>query len=264
MKYETVILRKETGIATILLNRPEKRNALSSKMFQELIAAITDVANDSSIRVVVIAGMGKAFCAGGDLDLEQNPFLSLGDPNKIRARCRELHQLILMMRNLEKPIIASVNGAAVGAGCDLALACDIRVAADTASFGEVYARVGAVPDTGGTYLLPRLVGLGKACELILTGDVIDATEAYRIGLVNKVVPLNELEGATRELARKLANGAAVATGLAKTLIHNSWNLDLATALEQVASAIALCFQTKDLKEAISAFEEKRVPVFKGE
>jgi 2-(1,2-epoxy-1,2-dihydrophenyl)acetyl-CoA isomerase len=144
------------------------------------------------------------------------------------------------------------------------MACDIRIAADTASFGEVYARIGALPDSGGTYFLPRLVGLGKACELIFTGDVIDAMEAKRIGLVNKVVPLDKLEETTGRLAIKLAGGPSVAIGLAKTLIYNGLSLDLATAMEQVASAIAVCFQTKDLKEGLLAYQEKRRPLFKGE
>lgn len=262
--YETIILKKENGIATIILNRPEKRNALNLKIFQELTAVMGELATDTTARVIVITGMGKAFCAGGDLDLDENPVFSLKTAEKVRSRFRELHQLLLAMRRLEKPLIASINGPAMGAGMDLALACDIRIAAETAFFSEAYAKIGALPDTGGTYFLPRVVGVAKACELIFTGDTIDGKEAERIGLVSKVVPLDKLEETTMELATKLAKGPTAAIGLAKSLIYNGLNSDLSTALDEMASSITICFQTKDLQEGLAAFQEKRSPVFTGE
>ena len=262
--YETILFKKEDGVATILLNRPEKLNSLSFKMFHELMRVMDELATDTTAKAVVITGVGRAFCAGGDLALEENPVFYLKDTDKIRARFRELHQLPLAMRRLEKPIIAAVNGVAMGAGCDLALTCDICIAAETASFSEVYTKVGAFPDMGGTYLLPRIVGVQKACELIFTGDTIDAREAERIGLVNRVVPLDKLEEVTKELAMKLARGPSIAIGLAKSSIYNGLSLDLPSAMEQLASNLAICFQTKDLQAGLAAFYEKRAPVFTGE
>lgn len=262
--YETILLTKEDGIATVYLNRPEKLNAVDSTVVRELGQALREIASDTTVRVVIITGKGRAFCAGGDLDWVLSEVVTKEDASQLRPFFRELHDVIVFMRRLEKPIIAAVNGPAVGAGADLAMACDIRIAADTASFGEVYARIGVLPDTGGTYFLPRLVGVGKACELIFTGDIIDAKEAERIRLVNKVVPLDKLEKTTKELATRLANGPTIAIGLAKTLIYRGLTLDLDTALDEVVNAVAICFKTKDLKEGTSAFLEKRKPVFTGE
>jgi 2-(1,2-epoxy-1,2-dihydrophenyl)acetyl-CoA isomerase len=262
--YKTILLKREKGIITVTLNRPEKRNALNFKSFQELEEVINEVAADSTAKVIIITGRGKSFCAGGDVRDVENRLISTRDINKIRAEFIKVHRTVLAMRRLEKPIIAAVNGEAVGAGCDLALACDMRIAADTASFGEVYIKVGGLPDMGGTYFLPRIVGLSKAFELIFTGKIIDAHEAEQIGLINKVVPLEKLEEVAMELAVKLATGPSIAIGLAKSLIYGGLNLDLQTALDQVASGIAMCLLTKDSEEGIAAFNEKRIAVFEGE
>ena len=264
INYETILLKKEDGIATILLNRPEKLNALNTKMINELIGVLGELATDTTAKVVIITGMGKAFCAGGDLNLEENPVIGLKDPVKLRNQFHEIHKLPLIMRKMEKPIIAAVNGAAMGGGCDLALACDIRIASETASFSEVYAKVGVFPDMGGTYFLPRIVGSEKACELIFTGDTIDAREAERIGLVNRVVPSDKFEEATKELAMKIARGPSTAIGLAKTLIYNGLISDMPSAMEELASNLTICFRTKDLEEGLAAFHERRAPVFTGE
>jgi 2-(1,2-epoxy-1,2-dihydrophenyl)acetyl-CoA isomerase len=171
MGYQTLILTRENGIATITLNRPEVLNALNKKLSEELGTTIEEVAKDVAVRVMVITGAGRGFCAGGDLkDLPLTP----GNPIASKETLEGWHKVLLGLRCLEKPVIAAVNGTAMGAGMDLALMCDIRIASENARFGEAYVRIGGVPDSGGTYLLPRLVGTAKACELLLTGDIIDA------------------------------------------------------------------------------------------
>jgi 2-(1,2-epoxy-1,2-dihydrophenyl)acetyl-CoA isomerase len=260
MGYQTLILEKENGIATITLNRPEVLNALNMKLTEELGLAIEDIEKDDTARVLVITGAGRAFCAGGDLkDFPLNP----GDMVASTEALEKWHSVLLSMRRLEKPVIASVNGVAVGGGFDLALMCDMRIASENARFGEVYVRIGATSDSGGTYLLPYLVGTAKACELLFTGDIIDANEAERIGLVNKVVPAAKLESTTKELAAKLANGPPRAMGMMKTAIYMSLTQDIESALRYVVYMTCLCLQTEDAREGIAAFAEKRQPVFRG-
>ncbi len=262
MSYESIILEKEEGIATIALNRPERRNALIMKSREELLKAIEDVNKDEKVKVLVITGVGKAFCAGTDVEDISSVFGFSSVEFRERLR-RGTNKVILELRGLEKPTIASVNGVAVGAGLNLALACDIRIASEKARFGGLFMRMGVIPDWGGTYFLPRLVGSAKACELIFTGDIIDAKEAERIGLVNKVVPAGELETATKQLAGKLAKGPSIAMGMAKMAIYRGLEWDLASQLEFEAYALSLCAQTQDHKEAVKAFFEKREPIFTG-
>jgi 2-(1,2-epoxy-1,2-dihydrophenyl)acetyl-CoA isomerase len=260
MDYETLVLTKENGVATIILNRPEVLNALNAKLSKELELAIEEVRKDNAARVLVITGRGRAFCAGGDMkDLPLSP----GDVVTTTAALEQLHRVLLSMRRLEKPVIASVNGVAVGGGFDLALMCDIRIASENAKFGEAYVRVGGFPDSGGTYLLPHLIGTAKACELLFTGDMIDAREAERIGLVNKVVPADKLDSVTKELAARLAKGPPIAIGMMKTAIYRSFTQDIESALRYVAYMTGLCLQTEDAKEGIAAFAEKRPPIFRG-
>ena len=260
-EYETILVKKEEGIATITLNRPEQGNAFTLTMFRELRHAIEDTAQDDTVRVVILTGAGRMFCSGGDL--KDNPVLSLKHPAKQRARFREeIHKTYLSLIELEKPTIAAVNGTAVTAGCDLALLCDIRIASEKARFGESYVNIGVMPDSGGTWLLPRLVGISKACELIFTGDIIDAREAERIGLVSKVVPAEELEREAKALAAKIAKGPPIALGLSKSAIYKGLTMDFATALESVACGISICLQSEDFQEGIKAFSEKRKPQFK--
>ncbi len=262
-EYETILVKKEESIATVILNRPEQGNALTPKMFKELTDAFEDIAGDNNVRVVILTGAGRNFCAGGDAR-EMVPILAQLPPGKKRSTFRELiHKPYIAMRELEKPIIAAVNGAAVGAGCDVAMLCDIRIASENARFGEIYLNFGAMPDSGGTWLLPRLVGVGKACELIFTGDIINANEAYRIGLVNKVVPAEELEKEVKALATKIAQGPPIANALAKSAIYKGLTLDLVTAFDSIACGIDICMQSEDFQEAIKAFAEKRKPQFKG-
>ncbi len=259
MDYETIILKKEEGVATIILNRPDRRNAITSTMSAELLKATEELGWDDAVKVVVITGAGPAFCAGGDLESLLN-----ATPLEIAEVIRKGGtRIVLNLRKMLKPVIVSVNGAAVGAGCNLALAGDIIIASENARFGEVFVNIGAHPDWGGTYFLPRLVGVAKACELFFTGKTLDAKEAERIGLVNEVVPADLLETRTQELALSLARGPSVAIGLIKNSIYQGMETDLASALENEAKAQALCFLTDDLKEGLKSFSEKRPPVFTG-
>jgi enoyl-CoA hydratase/carnithine racemase len=260
MAYETLILTVANGIATVTLNRPDVLNALNTKASDELGLAIEEAGKDPAVRVLVITGAGRGFCAGGDLkDLPLSP----GEPMKSRATLEKWHKILLEIRRLEKPVIAAINGVAMGGGLDLALMCDIRIASENARFGESYVRIGGVPDSGGTYLLPRLIGTARAFELLLTGDIIDAKEAGRIGLVNKVVPADKLESTTRELAAKLAGGPPIAMGLIKKSIYMSESQDPEAALCYIALMTSLNMETQDAKEGVAAFAEKRPPVYKG-
>lgn len=262
VKYSTIVVKKEELITTVILNRANKGNALTHTMFLELNNAIEAIAEDDATRVVVITGAGRFFCTGGDLS--DNPLLPLKRPEKQRDRLkRVIHRAYLGLMNLEKPIIGAINGPALGAGCDLALLCDIRIASEKAQFGEVYVKVGAIPDSGGTWLLPRLVGISKACELIFSGDIIDAKEAERIGLVNKVVPHEDLEREVKSLASKISAVSPIAISIAKSAIYGGLNLDFAAALGSIADGMSICLQTDDLHEGFKAFQEKRKPRFKG-
>jgi len=210
MEYKDLIFEKQDGIATVILNRPERLNALSADMQDGLVSVIQEIQMDPEIKVMVLTGAGRGFCSGGDVRRMGETQSSGQDrhPFDLREGYRfGIQRIPRAMSKLDKPTIAAVNGAAVGAGCDLALMCDIRIASDAARFGETYVRVGLNPGNGGTYFLPRIVGIQKACELLFTGDIIDAQEALRIGLVSKVVPAEELMTVTRELALKIAKGA---------------------------------------------------------
>ena len=260
MNYNTIIVEKEEGVATVTLNRPDKLNALTPKMLEELEAATEELAHDNDVKVVVITGAGRAFCAGADLD---HPIFNMTEPADVKEVMQKFHQIPLNIRKIPKPVIASVNGAAVGAGCNYALACDIVIASETARLGEVFVNIGLHPDCGGTYHLPRLVGTAKACELLFTGKIIDAKEAERIGLVNQVVAADQLETVTKELALSLAKGPFLAISMMKTSIYQGLEMDLASVLEREAATQSICILTDDCKEGISAFKEKRKPIFKG-
>ncbi|HEY41401.1 MAG TPA: enoyl-CoA hydratase/isomerase family protein, partial [Dehalococcoidia bacterium] len=215
MDYQDIIYAEEGGIATMTLNRPDEMNALSPSMRESMYQVIENISKDKTVRVLIITGAGRAFCSGADvksLAANANRPISQERPSRTGSGRVSVH---VLMQKCEKPIIAAVNGVAAGAGLDLAMACDIRIASDSARFTEVYIRRGLLPVEGGIHLLPRLVGIDKACELIWTGDMIDAREAERIGLVTMVVPHDELEIATRELAEKLAKAAPLAIQRAK-------------------------------------------------
>jgi 2-(1,2-epoxy-1,2-dihydrophenyl)acetyl-CoA isomerase len=227
MEYQTLILKRENGIGTIILNRPEVLNAFNAKQSTEFGLAIEEVSKDDTIKVLIITGSGRAFCAGGDLkDLPFNP----KDTLSIMEALESWHRVLLSLRQLEKPVIASINGPAAGGGFDLALMCDIRIASEDAKLVEAYINIGGTPDSGGTYTLPHLIGTAKACEILFTGDAISAREAERIGLVNKVVPANELENATQDLAARLTKKSPRALGLIKRAIYQSFTQDIEAAL----------------------------------
>lgn len=260
MEYQDIIYTKERGVARITLNRPDRRNAFSPAMTESLCRAFEDSARDDEVRVLVITGAGTSFCSGADVKAMAESF---DNPEKKEGRLPGDMKLPVMMQNFDKPIIAAVNGVAVGGGLDFACACDIRIASDKARFAEVFVRRGMMPAMGGTYYLTRLVGIDKACLLIWTGDMIDAKEAERIGLVTMVVPHEELELATMELAEKLAKGPPLAIRDAKRAIYKGLDMDLETTLKYIEPLVKECQESEDHKEGARAFVEKREPVFRG-
>ncbi len=271
---EHLLFDVQEGIATITLNRPEARNAFSIEMIERWVRALEECRDREDIRVVVLTANGKAFCAGGDVKAmrEGRGFLERGEAtldthSTALARKNSLWKLIqrvpLTLQQVDKPVIAAVNGDAIGAGCDMALMADMRVAADTARFAEAYVKLGIVPGDGGAYYLPRLVGMPKALELLLTGDMIDAEEALRIGMVNRVVPAEQLLEETYRLARKIAAQPPVAVQLIKRAAYQSATADLRTALDLVSSHMAIVTETEDYREAVLALLEKRQGLYKG-
>ncbi|RPJ00129.1 MAG: enoyl-CoA hydratase [Deltaproteobacteria bacterium] len=262
MNWEFVLLEREEKVATLTLNRPDKLNAFGGNMRQEILEALEVASQDKEIRAIVITGAGKAFCAGGDV----NEFVAETSqimPKNATSERPTMSKIVALINQVEKPVIASVNGVAAGGGCNLALACDIRIASDRARFSEVFTKRGVHPDWGGIYFLPRLVGYAKAAELIFTGDIISAQEAFRIGLVNRVVPHDELSLATRELAQKIVRNAPLPIALAKRGLQNFYKMDLSQALDYEAYTIGICVNTEDRKEGFRSFLEKREPRFVG-
>lgn len=260
---ETVLhIRRQESIATLVLNRPERLNALNVELCSQLARALKQLAEDAGVRVVVLTGAGRGFCAGGDL----REILELRQ-NGAAARLRELieagKEAVLTIRRMPKPVVAAVNGPAAGAGLNLALACDLRLASDQASLAESFARVGLHPDFGGTYFLPRLAGVAHAAEMIYLGEAIDARAAERLGLVNRVVPHDRLEEETRMLAGKLAAAPPLAMELAKQALFQRLEPDLEAMLDYEIAAQEKCFASADALEGLNAFREKRPPVFRG-
>ncbi len=262
MSYSDILYGVEDQIATITFNRPERMNAMGGALVEETVEALLAAQADNDVRVIIITGAGgRAFSAGGDLQRIAGSYELTA--NERRQGLQRTQQLIHTIRRVEKPVIAAVNGAAAGGGCDIALACDIRIASDKARFGEVFARIGLFPGTGGTYLLPRVVGIAKALELIWTADMIDAQEAERIGLVSRVVPDDDLMSEARGLATRLAQGPPLAIALAKSAVYHGLDLDIHSALEYAATAESITLTSEDHREGLQAFREKRQPIFRA-
>ena len=270
MEYQTIILEKKNNITTLTLNRPEKLNALSPQMMDELVDAFHSINQDDETMVLVITGAGRGFCSGADLSAragnqgtssvgEEIPEREIDDMT-LKGFPREAP---LALVGMKKPVIAAINGVAVGGGCTLTLACDIRIASEAARFSIPLTRVSFTLELGSSYFLSRVVGIGKACELVFTGRMIDATEAREIGLVNQVVPHDELLETTYEMASDIIKAAPLATRISKVGLYQGMNADLKTQLRWEALALGYLRGTEDAKEAARAFMEKRDPIFRG-
>ncbi len=258
MAYETILLERKGAVAVIWLNRPEKLNAMNARLKEEVAHALGELEKDETARVVVITGVGdKAFVAGADI----NEFAGKTPVDQWTAYGHT--SLYNVVDRFPKPIVAMINGYCLGGGCELAMACDIRIGSDRAQLGQPEINIGIIPGGGGSQRLPRLVGLGKAMELILTGDRIPATEALRIGLLDAVVPHAELEARTLELAEKIAAKSPVAVRLAKAAVKASANMPLDQGLRYEQSLFSVVFSTEDKEEGVKAFQEKRPAQWKG-
>lgn len=259
MGYEALILERQAGVGKITLNRPQALNALTSGLLNDIYYALRECEADDGVRAVMITGAGRGFCAGADISgsAGNGP---IRDPDIGMER---YSRVIRLLRSIEKPVLGAVNGAAAGAGLGIALACDLRIASDTARFGAAFARVGLASDSGVAYHLLRLVGLGTTTELLFSGRLINAAEALDLGVVNRVVPAEELAQAAGEWAERLAGGPTKALGFTKQIINNSLTLPLAAVLDFEAYGQYLTGKTEDNKEGVRAFAEKREPRFQG-
>ena len=260
--YEHIQVTESDCILTITLNRPDRLNAFIGHMRRDLAEALEHAGSDRGTRVVIITGAGRAFCAGGDIAFMAE-LMQRRDAEEFSRILGAGRRVILAIREMTKPVIAAINGPASGAGFNLALACDIRIAANTATFSQSFAKVGLHPDWGGTYFLPRLVTPNKACEMFFLGESIDAAEAARLGIVNQVVAPEELESATRQLAQRLRAAPPIALAAAKHAVYVSQASELDEMLRYETEAQLRCFDSDDGHEGVHAFLEKREPKFTG-
>jgi enoyl-CoA hydratase len=258
MVYETILVKIEDGIATITLNRPEVLNALNNQVFNDLADAALNLGTDDSVRVVIITGGNKVFAAGADIGQMATATavdVSTGERPSLKA--------FNLIENMSKPVIAAISGYALGGGCELALVADVRIAADNAQLGLPEIKLGILPGGGGTQRLPRLIGSGRAKELIFSGDFISAQEAWRIGLVNKVVSADQLLEEAQKMAKRFAARGAIALNMAKSSINEGLRMDLEAGLQYEHKCFSLLFATEDQKEGMKAFLEKRPAKFQG-
>ena len=260
--YETIILTTAGPVTTIKLNRPEKLNAFGGPMREEIVDALDKIAGDDQIRAVIVTGEGRGFSAGGDIQNLKN-LRDKKDEAAFRSLLAKGQRITRTMRSLPKPVIGAINGPCAGAGLSFALGCDIRIASDAATFGPSFARIGLHPDWGGSWFLPKLVGAATACELVFTGSMISAKEAERIGLVNRVVPHDQLMPVVNDLAQTMAKNSPAVLRLAKESIYHSMTSDLETAFARESDIQLECFHSEDFLEGVTAFLEKRQPQFKG-
>jgi len=255
MEKDEILFKKDDGVGTILLNRPEKRNAFTLNMITRWVKTLEEWRTDPEVNVIIVTGAGDAFCSGADLtataDREKQ-----GPVEHKNVLWELIHRIPLSLEDIDKPVIAALNGVAVGAGLDMALMCDLRFAADTARLSEGYIKAGLVPGDGGCYYLPRLVGVAKALELFWAGDFIEAQEALRIGMVNRVYPANKLMEETYDFARKLAKGPRLIIQTIKRATYQSSRVDLRTALDLISSHMAVIRSSRDHQEILKAMVEK--------
>lgn len=257
MEFENVLINIKDAVATVTINRPKALNALNKDTLQEMLVCFEELGRDQSVRVVIITGSGeKSFVAGADIS-----FMQSLDAIDGKAFGRLGHKVMSTIENLPQPVIAAINGFALGGGCELAISCDMRFASDNAKFGQPEVNLGVIPGFGGTQRLSRLVGKGLANELVFSGNMIDAKEACRIGLVNRVIPQDKLMEECVELAEKIASRGPVAVRLCKEAVNNGMEMDLARACAYEGDLFAICFASEDQKEGMAAFLEKRAPKF---
>jgi 2-(1,2-epoxy-1,2-dihydrophenyl)acetyl-CoA isomerase len=258
--FETILFEKEEGLAIITLNRPQALNAFDEQMHEEVYQAVNLAAEDADVHCILLTGSGRGFSAGADIKVikEATGEVDLGEYLR-----KTYNQLLLKIQEIEKPFVAALHGPVYGAGLGVALACDFRIAAASSKYCMAFINIGLVPDAGTSFFLPRIIGLSRAMEMTMTGEPVDAEEAYRIGLVNKVVVDEELDKEAKAFARRLIQAPTKALGLSKRMLWQSFESDLATALNREAEFQAVCGRSADHKEAITAFFEKRKPNFIG-
>jgi len=268
MSYETIILEKKDAIATITLNRPERLNAINPQMTQELASALDNVEADAGVRVLVITGAGRGFCAGADVGgmtggAERDSSAAVTAEELRQGLIHSAGRVMPRIHKLQKPTIAMVNGSAVGAGFDLALVCDIRIGSEKSRFMNAFVRIGLFPGWGGTWLYPRVMGVGKALEYLYTGDFMEAEEAERLGVLNKLVKAEELEAETLAFARKIASGPPISLKLMKLQVYKGLGMDFETALQFAAACETITLSSEDHREGVAAFREKRQARYQG-
>lgn len=262
--FQYLLIQQDEGVVTITMNRPEVLNSFNDAMLSELTEAVETAGQDDNIRCIVLTGAGRAFGAGQDLSAFAATDETASEPRgAVSEHLKKYHRLIHLMRETPKPIVAAIKGVAAGISCNIALACDLRIAADNARFLQAFARIGLVPDGGGGYFLSRLVGLGKALEMAMLAEEVNGPEAERIGLVNKCVPVAEFENTVQAFAHRLAHGPTRAYGLIKELMYSSVDLDLRNALTLEGHLQDLAFTSADHKEGVAAFLQKRKPNYTG-
>src|SRR6266481_8195629 len=259
--FEQILFEKDGHVATITFNRPAKLNAYSEVMVHEILAALSDARDDDNIRAVILTGTGRGFCSGGDIGQDfQYPPRYRGHKLESMLEMREnMHALIRWLRRFDKPVIAAINGAAVAGGLTLALACDFRIAAESARLGDTSLKFALIPDEGGAYFFPRFLPMDRALKMSLLSEIYPARQALELGLVTEVVPDSELMNAARALAERLAEGPPIAIRITKRMMYKQRNLELDSALEDAAMATLVANYTEDVKEGTAAFHEKRKP-----
>lgn len=263
LMYEHIDVTEDSGIATITLNRPEKLNAFVGHMRRDLAEALEATGSDRAIRVVVVTGAGRAFCAGGDVSFMAD-LIERQDTEEFSRLLGAARRVVTAIRQMNKPVIGAVNGPASGAGCNLALACDLRIASTEATFSQSFVKLGLHPDWGGTFFLPHLVTPNRACEMFFLGEAMGAEEAWRLNIVNRVVAPEDFEPAVRELAERLRDAPPISIAAAKQAVYLSQSAELEEMLRYETEAQLRCFESEDGREGIRAFLEKRPPRFSGQ